>query len=180
MSLRRFFQGNRKAKADRSSLTGRLKNDRTPAYTSNVTTALAHTLPVRDSVRLPDEPDSSLTDTLAGGVEDVSQLEVVTPNHSKRPSGNKFPPLLIFLFNFLSILPDLCCGWSTSLGVTCFSQWSFPRAHQIYICAAPSHRQSCKRQHYKSGENQRPWKHFSLSYAIQSITHGQRWEGHHF
>ena len=87
MSLRRFFQRNRKAKADRSSLTG---NDRTPAYTSNVTTALAHTLPVRDSVRLPDEPDFSLTDTLAGGVEDASQ--VVTPNHGERPSGNKFSP----------------------------------------------------------------------------------------
>ena len=50
----------------------------------NVTTALAHTLPGRDSVKLPDEADFSLTDTL--GVAGTSQLEVTT-DYSTRPSG---------------------------------------------------------------------------------------------
>ena len=88
MSLRRLFQRKHKAEADRSSLRLGLENDRPPSYTSNVTTAPAHTLPGRDSVRLSDEPGSSLADTLS--VEEVSQ--VVTPNYSKRPSGNNFSP----------------------------------------------------------------------------------------
>ena len=64
------------------------------AYTSNVTTALAHTLPGRDSVRLPDEADFSLTDTL--GVAGTSQLEVTT-DYSTRPSGNQFFPQFSFV-----------------------------------------------------------------------------------
>ena len=57
MSLRRFFQRKRKADAHQSSL----ENDGLGALsytTSNVTTAPAHTLPGRDSVKLPsDEND---------------------------------------------------------------------------------------------------------------------------
>ena len=88
MSLRRHLQRNRKA--ERS-----LENDRlgTPANTSNVTTAPAHTLPGSDSVRLPDETDFSLTDTLGA-------LEITTPDYSKRPYGNMFSPH----FSFCSIL----------------------------------------------------------------------------
>ena len=37
-------------------------SDRTPAYTANVTTAPTHTLSGRDSVRLPDETESSFTE----------------------------------------------------------------------------------------------------------------------
>ena len=111
MFLRRFFQTNRDAEADRSSL----ENDRTPTYTSNVTTAPTHTdgvdrlsdrtrawnvsdLSGCDSVTLP-ESSGSPTDTLG----------VTTPRYSKRPSGKFkfFPPVLICV-DVVSILPDLC------------------------------------------------------------------------
>ena len=60
------------------------KHDRTPAYTANVTTALAltHTLTGCDSVRLLNETESSPSDTL--GVAEKS--EVATPIYGKRPS----------------------------------------------------------------------------------------------
>ena len=58
MSLRRPLQRNPKDEA--CSL--RLLSDRTPAYTANVTTAPTHTLSGRDSVRLPDETESSFTE----------------------------------------------------------------------------------------------------------------------
>ena len=85
MSLRQMFSpstSNRKAKA----------------HTSNVTTAPTHNLPGSDSARLPDETESSLSDTL--GNENSS--------YSTHPSGNfKVYPLLICV-NFYSILPDVC------------------------------------------------------------------------
>ena len=73
LSTMRLFR--KAAKADQSSL----QND---TYTYNVTTAPAHTLPGRDSVRPPDETESPITNTL--GVAETS--EVPTPNYSKRPS----------------------------------------------------------------------------------------------
>ena len=111
MSLPRRLPTNRKAEVDRSSR----ENDRTPTYTSNVTTAPTHrmtarnvSVPVlsgRDSVMVPDETRSSLTDIL--GVAETS--EVATPRYSKRPSGNfKFSPSLLICMNFVSILSDLC------------------------------------------------------------------------
>ena len=137
--------------------------------TSNVTIAPTHALPGSDSVRLPYETESHTnTPGLAGAPQVASPNS--TWSYSKRPSRNKFFPLLIYV-NFVSLLPDLRWGWSYSLEDTCCSQWSFPRAHQIYICAAASHRKSGKRQHYKGGEHQRPWKDYSLPYTIQQISH---------
>jgi hypothetical protein len=83
MSLQRFLPTDHKAEANRSSL----ENDRTSTCTSNVTTAPAHTLSGRDSVRQPNETESSLklTDTL--GVAETSKIETSSPNYSKRPSG---------------------------------------------------------------------------------------------
>ena len=68
-----------------------------------------------------------------------------------------FFPLLICV-NFVSILQGLCRGRSYSLQDTCCSRRSFHRAHQSKICAAPSHRQSCKTLHCKNGEHQKPYK----------------------
>ena len=58
-----------------------LENDRTPAYTPNVTTAPTHnlslTLAGRDSVKLPEEIESSLTDTTDTlGSTETSEVEV--------------------------------------------------------------------------------------------------------
>ena len=89
MYLQRLFQRNRKAEAHRSSLP--VENDRTPNYTSNVTTAPNLDLPGRDS---PDETKSS-----PGALHFASD--------SKRPSGKfKFSPLIICVI-FFSLLPDL-------------------------------------------------------------------------
>ena len=105
MSLRRLLPTNRNAEADRSSL----ENDRTPAYTSNVTAAPTHTdgadspndrmraqnviVPVLSGIDSVDETESSLTDTLS--VAETSG--VATPRYSKRLSG-KFMFSLHFLF----------------------------------------------------------------------------------
>ena len=98
MSLRRFLSTNHSTEADQSYL----EDGRQPAYSSNVTTALSHTLSGRDSVN--NETKSTLTDTL--GVAETS--EVATPKYSKCQSGKfKFSPLLICV-NFVSLLPDLC------------------------------------------------------------------------
>ena len=85
MSLRRLFQRNRNVKADGSSL----QNDRSPTFTSNVTTPSAHSLPGLDFVKPSDETDSSITNTL-----DVAETsEVAAPNYSKRLSVNfRFSP----------------------------------------------------------------------------------------
>ena len=55
-----------------------MENDSSLTYPSNVTTAPTHSLSGRDSVTLPDETKSSLTDTV--GVAGTS--EVATPNYS--------------------------------------------------------------------------------------------------
>jgi hypothetical protein len=62
-----------------------LETDRTPTYTSNVTTAPPHSLPGRDSVRQPNETESSLTETL--GVAETSEVATPSANYSKRPYG---------------------------------------------------------------------------------------------
>ena len=89
MSLRRFLSTNSNVEATQSSLD----NDRTPTYASNLTTASTHTdgvnslsdrmraLSGSDSVTVPDETESSLTDTL--GV-----AEKATPRYSKRLSSS--------------------------------------------------------------------------------------------
>jgi hypothetical protein len=79
MFLRRFLPKNRQAEANRSSMPVRVE-DILPAYTSNITMAPTHTLPGRDSVREPEETESSLrlTDAL---------VATRSPNYSKRPSG---------------------------------------------------------------------------------------------
>ena len=84
----RLFQRNRKPGAHQSSL----ENDGlgAPAYTSNVRSAPAHTLPGRDSVMLSDETESQTSTSSPTG---PSQL--ASPNYSKRPSGNQFFSLLI-------------------------------------------------------------------------------------
>ena len=79
-ALRQLFQKIRNAKADRSSM----ENHRPHTYTSNVTTAHPHTLPGRDSVRPPDETESTITNLNILGVAETSEL--ATPNYSKRPS----------------------------------------------------------------------------------------------
>jgi len=105
MSLRRFFQTNRNAKAAKAAKADRKscqwENDRTP---SNVTTASTYTdgsdsqddrmrarnmgiLPGRDSVAPPDETESSLTDILA--VAETS--EVATPRYSKLSGDSSSP-----------------------------------------------------------------------------------------
>ena len=76
------------------------RNSEADSYNSNVTTVPTHNLSGSDSVRQPEY--YSLTDIL--GVAGASKG--ATPNYSKRPSGNKFPPLLIYV-NFISILPHL-------------------------------------------------------------------------
>ena len=76
------------------------RNSQADPYNSNVTTVPTHNLSGSDSVRQPEY--YSLTDIL--GVAGASKG--ATPNYSKRPSGNKFPPLLIYV-NFISILPHL-------------------------------------------------------------------------
>ena len=63
----------------------RLESDRTPTYTSNDTMAPTHSLPGSDSVKLPDETKSSLTDTL--GIAETSKVAKLTPNYSKRLSS---------------------------------------------------------------------------------------------
>ena len=81
MSMRRFFSINRNSKADRSSL----ENERPPPpYTSNVTSVPTHNLSGRDSVRQPDETESSHTDT--PGVAETPGLATQSPNYSKHPS----------------------------------------------------------------------------------------------
>ena len=145
MSLRRILQRNRKAEAHRSSL--RLEIDRTPIHASNVTSTPTHwhnlSLAGRDSanVRLSDETKSSLTDRL-----------VADPSYSKRSSGPgnfKYSPHFTgtFVCSIL-LVPDLCWGRSYSDENICYSRWSVPRAHQSYISAASSHRQSCKTTWY--------------------------------
>ena len=126
MSLRGFFQRKRKADAHQSSL----ENDGLGALaytTSNVTTAPAHTLPGRDSMRLPnDENDgvgalaytsnvtTALAHTLPGrdsvrlpDEADFSLTDTlgvagtsqleVTTDYSTRPSGNQFFPQFSFV-----------------------------------------------------------------------------------
>ena len=91
MSLRRFLPTDRNAEADRSSLP--VENDRPPSYTSNVTTAPTHNLTGRDSVRQPNETESS---TL--GVAETSGVATPNPNYSKRPSGKfRFFPHFSFV-----------------------------------------------------------------------------------
>jgi hypothetical protein len=80
--------------AIRSSLETR--SDRTPTYTSNVTTAPTHSQPGRDSVRQPNETESSLTETL-GGAETSSKVKTPSANYSKRSSGRfRFSPISEF------------------------------------------------------------------------------------
>ena len=74
--VRRFLTKIRNTEADRSLLP--VENDRTPTYSSIVTTTPPNTLPGRDSVL---QPEYSLTDTL--GVAEASQVS--TPNYSKHP-----------------------------------------------------------------------------------------------
>ena len=94
-----------------------VKHHRTPAYTANVTTTLTftHTLTGLDFVRQLNKTDSSPLDTLRVAVSETSEV-VATPIYGKRPSYrfNFFLQLLICV-NFVSILPDLCRGWSYSL-----------------------------------------------------------------
>ena len=73
MFLRQFLPKILGDEADQSSMGS--ENDRTP-------TVPTHTLG-RDSAKLPNKTQSSLTDTL--GVVETS--EVATPSYSKRPSG---------------------------------------------------------------------------------------------
>ena len=168
MFLRRYFSKNRNAEVDRSSLG----EDRSPTYASNITTAPSYTLPGRDYVRQSDETESSLSDTI--GVAEKSK--VATTNYSKRlPVSGSSPNS--HSCEFVSILYYLRRGRSYSFKGTCCCWWSFSRAHQSYLCAAPSHRQNCKMQHCKSREHQRRWKHKSLPYTIQSITYGRRSQG---
>ena len=118
--MHRLRRTNRNAEAARSPL----ENDSTPTYTPIVSTAHTYTdgadspndriraqnvsIPGCDSVMLPDKTESSLTDTL-----DVAETsEVGTPRYSKRLSGS---PPTTHLRGFVSILPDLCRGWSYSL-----------------------------------------------------------------
>ena len=76
------------------------RNAEADPYTSNIQTAHTHNLSGRDTVI---QPEYSPTDTL--GVAGASKL--ATPNYSKRPSGNEFPPPLLIYVNFFSILPYL-------------------------------------------------------------------------
>ena len=71
MSLWRFPPTNSNAEADLSTL----ENDRPPTYTSNVTSAPAHTLSGRD----PDEATNTLS------VAETSKA--ATPNYSEHQSG---------------------------------------------------------------------------------------------
>ena len=75
MSLRRLLPTNRNAEA--ASTRSPLEN----TYTSNDT--IQSSVPGRDSVMLPDETKSKLTDTLGDVVE---TSEVASPRYSKRPS----------------------------------------------------------------------------------------------
>ena len=102
MSLRRLLPTTRNAEAARNPL----ENDRTPTYTSNNTIHTDSSVPGRDSVMLPDEIESSLTNSL--GIAETSEVATprIGPRYSKRPSG-KFNPST-HLCEFVSILPDLC------------------------------------------------------------------------
>ena len=100
MSPRRLFQRNRKPDAHQSSQ----ENDHDGLGTSNVRTAPPHTLPGRDSVRLPYETESH---TNTPGLAGASKVASPNLSYSKRPSRNQFFPLLIYV-NFVSILPYLC------------------------------------------------------------------------
>ena len=64
-----------------------LESDRTPTYTSSVTTEPVHSLPGRDSVRQPNETESSLNKKTLG-VAEISEVatQALSVNYSKRPS----------------------------------------------------------------------------------------------
>ena len=109
MSLRRFLKKKKKNRnLNPEAARSPLENNRPPS--SNVTMAPTHTqadgadttndrirardmsLPGRDSVMLPDETESLLTNTL--GVADTYVL--ATPRYSKHPSV--YPPHFSFLW----------------------------------------------------------------------------------
>ena len=86
-----------------------IQSDRTPTHTNDVTTAPAHSLPGRDSVRQSNETESSL-DEKTLGVAEKPEVATQAPsaNYSKRPSCRfSFFPRLICV-KFISILRDLC------------------------------------------------------------------------
>ena len=138
MSLRRFPPTNRNSEA----------------YTSNVTTVPTHNLSGRD----PESAEYSHADTL--GAVGASQA-TSNSSYSKRPSENQFPPRFLIYVNFLFV------SWyyriyaeDGALPSKTLVAHSDPFIGRIKVrSAAASHCQSCKTQHCKSGEHQRPWKH---------------------
>ena len=79
-----------------------LGSNRTPTYTSNVTTSTApsRSLPGRDSVtrRQLNETDSEFSLTGTIGVAETSEVATPSPNYSKRPSGRfRFFPHISFM-----------------------------------------------------------------------------------
>ena len=116
--MRRLFSTNRNAGDARSSL----EDDRPPSYSLIDTMAPMHTVSVDSpndrawnvsvgrgpaSVMLPNETEPSLMNTL--GFAETS--DVAAPRYSKHPSGSSPTS---HLYEFVSILPDLCWGRSPS------------------------------------------------------------------